>query len=254
MNNKKITKEVYEQYIDATVALFMEYYSANLLEDIHTQLGETDQLDIVFSEELDNRCRTLIKKECAHQRRKQQFKDITKGLRYAAVLVIAALSLFSLLFVSVEAFRISVINFCIEQNSGHWDISSVTDTNQDDLNEVIDITDPLAGILPDQYNLVLAEGSSIEEVTAVYENDAKNRIFFSSTPGTSLVELDSESAQISQECTIGGHEAVLVIEENNIRIAWIDKKSSTVYTLISNNLTESEITIIAEKVIYLISK
>lgn len=250
MINGKINKEVYEQYVDATVALFMEYYSANLLEDIRTELGETDQSDIVFPRELDDRCRGLIKKQCASRKRKDFLKSATTGLRYVAVLAIAVLSLSSFLFVTVEAFRISIINFYVEQNDGHWDISGLPDTQQ---NEDLDINDPLAGMIPEQYKLVFSKGDSLDRVKALYEDADRNQIFFSAVPGTNILEVDSEDAQISQKCIIGGCQAILVAEENKSRIAWINEKTSTIFTLIVDNLTDSEATMLAERIIHLIS-
>ena len=110
MKNFKIDQTVYEKYVDATVEFFMECYSGTLSSAIQEELKDGENQDVVFPKELDKRCQTLIKKECAKQRMKQTAKNVIKGLRYAAIFAVVMLSFTSLLFMTVEAVRIPIIN------------------------------------------------------------------------------------------------------------------------------------------------
>ncbi len=254
MNKDIVSGDVYEQYVDATVALFMEYYSAVTLPDrIRTEFESQGNNPFSFPAELDSRCRFLIKKECARHRRKQCVTSIVKGLRYVAALAVAALSLFSLLFITVEAFRVPIINYYIEQNDGHWDLSGQGNYSPEMPNYSLEINDPLAGLVSEEYQLVITEGESLQKLTAIYEDVSGRQVFFSCEPGNSLVSIDSEGAERSEMCKIGDCDAVLVIK-NGVRLAWIHEETSTIFTLIADDLTETEVFSIASQIVYLISQ
>ena len=70
MGKRNIDKQVYEQYLDATVALFMEHYTAALTDAVLAE--ESDPA--TGSESMDRRCMEMIRKECAKQRRKEVWK------------------------------------------------------------------------------------------------------------------------------------------------------------------------------------
>ena len=119
MNKRAVNKDVYENYIDASVALFMEYYSVvSLSDNVQAELDAANCDEIQFPAQLDDRCRQLIKNRTAHYRRKQYLKACWKGLKYAAACVMVALSLTSVLFMTVEAVRVPIINYYIEQYAG----------------------------------------------------------------------------------------------------------------------------------------
>lgn len=210
MNNRTGNSEVYEQYVDATVALFMEQYSeASLSDEIHRELNDPENQNVDFPETLDARCRQLIKKECSRYYRKQFMKTVTKGLRYVAIFAVATLSLFSLLFMTVDAIRIPIMNFYIEHFDGHWEIAGKDDSDLFTDDAYIDVSDPLAGLIPKDYQLLVLEGESLSELTAIYENAKGNRIFFLSMPGTSWVSVDSEEAELSKKIRIHEYDAIL---------------------------------------------
>lgn len=249
MKNKNINQDVYDQYMDAAVALYMECYSEVLTDNIHAEMEEANNNDIIFPAELDKRCRELIKNESKRLRRKKFLCGLAKTLKYAAVFFVALLSAVSILFMTVEAFRVSIINYYIEQHNGHWEITGNQNTDPELSTGNFDISNPLADIIPAQYTPTVAEGSSLEELFAIYEDGSGNRIFFSSTPGDNIVGVDSEDAQFSQECEIGGCKAVLVQKESSIRIVWIDERASIIYTIIADNMAKPDAISIVENLI-----
>ncbi len=253
MNKDNISKDTYEQYVDATVALFMEYYClASFPESIRTEMDAAAHDTLDFPEDLDSRCRLLIKKAGARQRMKQYVKSITRGLRYAAVFSATVLSLFSFLFITVEAFRVPVINYYIEQSDGHWEISVQGNPSLETPNDTIDVSNPLKGLIPDEYQLVVLEGESLNKLTAIYEDPTGNEIYFSCKPGSNLITIDSEDAEESERCQIISCDAIIVIKDG-VLLTWIHKESSTVFSIISNKLTKAEALDIAEQFIDKIS-
>lgn len=252
MNKRTIDNDVYERYIDATVALFMEYYSVAFLPESINAEFNLEENGIAFPTELDNRCRQLIKKELSRYRRKQNLSNLVKGLKYVAACFIAFLSLSSFLFMTVEAIRIPIINYYISQHDGHWEIFGQTngDSQTGEINNaVIDIDDPLAQLIPDEYQLSICEGEAITDIVAIYENNSNNRICFSALPGEHWIAIDSENAQTSRQHKICGYDAITVIKDDSVSLTWINTKLNTVFTLIADNMSDSEVSAIVEQLI-----
>ena len=73
MNNQE-KNAAYEKYVDASVALFMEHYSSALTEQVKRNVKTLDAVPI--SEELDQKCKKLIRKECAKHKSRLFFKSL----------------------------------------------------------------------------------------------------------------------------------------------------------------------------------
>ena len=254
--NKDIDQAVYERYIDAATALFMELYSSEMGESIRKEMENDYNEAYSFPKELDDRCRELIKKECSSRQRKHHMRGFVKGLRYAASFAVILLAVASILFVSVDAVRIPIIDYYVERSNGYWIFSesSTADNSQNDLREsTFDYSDPLAGLLPEEYQLVVSDGDSIFNFVAIYDNATGSEVFFSAESSGSSIQIDSEGAQISQTYQLAGKDVVLVVEDTNIRLAWIDEGLSTTFTLIAANMDSESLLNIAEQLIKNIS-
>ena len=243
MSKKNIDKQVYEQYVDATVALFMEHYGMALTDaTMQTKTSEPS-----CSEALDMRCMTAIRKECAKLRRKELWKSTKRVLRSAAVLVVALLSLSSVLFMTVEAFRLPIINFYIEQGDGYW---AITGKSGDDLGSAasgeFNPQDPLAGLLTEGYQLEKVSGDLERGIRAAYINSQGDRIRFVITRAP-VITVDSENAPISKEYLIAGCAGVYVHKDGLFQLGWVNKETNMSYLLSSDSLTEEELLSVAEQ-------
>ena len=245
MDNKNIENTAYERYIDATVALFMEQYANKLAENIHQE----PIVKIPYPEKLDERCLGIIKKECAKQRSRAFWNGTKKALSRAAIILVALLSLSSVLFMTVEAIRIPVINFFIEHGNGFWAITSNSDDTLIDptaANE-FDPNDPLADLLPDEYKLVYSGGDEKQGKRVVYQNQSGQIACFATAPDSSHITVDSENATISQRVKIAGHDGVFVSKEGMSQLAWVDKTTSTSYLLNADSMDQETLVSIAEE-------
>ena len=247
MNNKTIDATVYEQYEEASVALFMECYSATLLEDIRTDLGETEQAGLAFPDALDARCRALLRKAERRRKRKTFLGATKKVLHIAAIFVVAMLCLASLLFTTVEAFRETVIKFYIEQSGDLWEIGSITNNGKKTESNGVSHTDPLAGLLPEGYELIYSKGTSFKKFATVYKKSAGEEIHFSGAPGTTFATIDAEDAQVSREFILDDYRGIYVEKGVLTQVAWVDESRETIFMLTATSLSEHEILGIAEK-------
>lgn len=247
MSKRSIDKQVYDQYVDATVALFMEHYTAALTD---TVLAE-ESSPATCSEGLERRCMEMIRKECAKQRRKEAWKGTKKVLRSAAVILVALLSLSSILFMTVEAFRVPVINFFIEQGDGFWVITGKSE--DEPIDSAFDPNDPLAGLLPEGYKLDKVLGGFDNRLFAIYINQNGEKIRFTITR-VSVITVDSEDAPVSKKHQIAGLAGVYVHKDGASQLAWVDKEKSMSYLLSGDAISESELLAIAEQLMEIIEK
>lgn len=252
MDKRKINQDVYEKYVDASVALFMEYYCATLSEDIHQEIDKMKTENIEFPDALDARCRATIKKECATRKRKQCLKSCVKGLRYVASVAIVLLALASILFVSVEAIRVPIINYYISLGGEYLEIGVPSSTTPNQIKE-INWKDPLDGLIPDDYNLFLRDENQLGVVIIIYSNQNDDYIHFSIDPLDAVTRIDTENAQKTCEFQCSGQNAVLVEKDGVITVAWGQESLGKSFSIRSSALTESEIIIIAESFIQKIS-
>ena len=132
-----------ENLEEAIVAAFMDQYAQALDAGIDRKIEEC--AGDAFPEELDKRCRALIEQANRKAKNKKRIKSALRVLRSAAVVAVVLVGLFSVLFVSVEAFRIPILNFFIEKTDRYWEITA---TPKEAFIPIgYDPEDPLGGII-----------------------------------------------------------------------------------------------------------
>jgi len=247
MDKNRTYQEKYERYVDATVDLIMNRYNDILTENIRTEVDELENMQTEFPPHLHDQCMALIKN--AHKKRKQQQrgKQVLKVLRMAAVFALVLLSLTSILFVTVEAIRLPIINFFIEKNENYWNITTDTQEHWETYTDTVDWTDPLQGLLDEEYKLVFQEGDSCHDAAVIYENSNAEQIFFSARPTESSIRIDSEDIDYSKELLICDYDAILVAEDHIITLVWMHNRLDAIYTIVADGITESQVIHIAEQ-------
>lgn len=245
MENPKFSEDTRDKYIDATVAVFMDQYAAALDEGILEEMAAC--ADDAFPPELDKRCLVLIEKEYAKQRKAVRTKSFLRVCRSAAVIAIILLSLCSVLFMTVEAFRLPVLNFFIEKTDIYWES---TGHNTD---EIISTTfneeNPLKDILPADYKLIMINGSFDDsQYLALYEKSETTQVFFTANANDGYIQVDTEDAE-TQQFLISGREAYISTEDTSIRIVWFDPHLGKAFSVCATNSDESFVLTLAEEII-----
>ena len=194
MENQKLKHEdVYEQYVDASVALFMKYYCDTLYDGV-TDSDDKDEKGtcVAFPDELDTRCRHLIEKAMKRKKAQCRMRYAGKTLRYLCSVAIVFLSLMSLLFMTVEAVRAPIINYYIENIDNNYLEIGVYDDSKNDISESFDPADPLAGIIPEEYQLITYDAVSEFDFSAAYEGSDNIQVFIKARPLSGLTGVDLE--------------------------------------------------------------
>lgn len=241
----KITsEEIYRQHIDASAAWLMDQYARAVQKAL-----ESEPDDEEMPEELDKKCRKLIKKEVRKQRCLRIARKAGRAACAAALTLVMLFGVAGILFTTVEAVRAPIIRFFVEQKEGYLEITDSgeegdtrTLTNTADFAEM---TARLAALLPEGY--VQTEGSvSNAETMVTYKNPEGNHILFFASPQAGISHLDAEDATSIERMAIGTHKAILV-EKNGYRLAWFDTENNVLYLLVTDSLNREEIISIASR-------
>lgn len=244
MENPKISETTREKLEDAAVSVFMEQYAKALDAGIDKIMEECSE--DVFPPELEKRCRALIQQEYARERSRKRRKSALRMLRSAAVVAVALLSLCSVLFVTVEAFRLPVINFFVQKTERYWQISA--QEAAEIIPEVFNPEDPLGGIIPDEFILTSLSGSWEKGyLNAEYINPNNAVIILLISPNNGNAQVDKEDA-LAIPYKVLEYDAVKAIEKERIRISWLDEKNNKIITLCATNISEEMVEIYAETV------
>ena len=223
-----------ERLEEAMVAAFMDRYAQALTEEIDKKIEEC--AGDAFPEELDNRCRALIEQANRKAKNKKRIKSALRVLRSAAVVAVVLVGLFSVLFVSVEAFRIPLMNFFIEKTDRYWEVSG--SRNRIEIPDVFNPEDPLDSVIPDNFILNTISGEWSEGfLSANYNDQGVASICFIAFPADGEVLIDTQGAN-SKLCKVLDYDAVKSVEDNFVRITWLDADRSLMLTICTINVAE----------------
>ena len=191
MEKPRISESTREKLDEAAVSVFMDQYAAALNAGIDRTIE--DSATIEFPPELDKRCQALIAHETHKQLCRTNVKRTLRMLRSVAAVVMILLSVSSILFITVEAFRIPVINFFVERNDRHLELRSIS--KEDEIESIFNPDDPLGHILSDEYTLVDIDNRWQDGmVVASYCGTKGSSVFFSTNPAVSTMLMDDENA------------------------------------------------------------
>lgn len=173
--------------------------------------------------------------------------------RKVAILILVLIALISTLLVTS-----ATIQKYIKDPAGFWIISQGGQSSEQPSEPTepkltIEMTDPLGNILPEKFELVILEGESFDFLHAIYLTDDGKEVFFSATDSDGSTQIDAEGAEVSEIVQILDQEVVLVIEETDIRLAWIDQDVSASFALITIGLPKEDVIGFAEQIIQAVS-
>lgn len=228
--NKKL--ELLDQYDDVTFALLMDEYAEEEGARLRKEFEEAQAAGEVTdtSDALDEKCLQMIHRDYAKKRGKDNVRKIIRMTSKVAVAVMVFLGLMTTMVMSVDAFRIPVLNFFIEQYE-HY--SSLQLNNNAQSEDSIIEAEYLLGLLPDGYYKT-SETSVPKVKISIYENDSGEIVQFSITQTDGGYNIDTEDALIS-EIVLGEYKGLL-LEKDGYQAIWYDTENSIVYNLRATGL------------------
>ena len=247
MNQNKIKNKRFENYEDSLWKVIMHKYSEEegkeLTDEIATlkddpQYQPTNTEKIKYYKMLDG------------ELRKQKWLSIGKTskkiLTRAAVVVLVFILGFSVLFTTVDAFRVQVLNFLLTFDKEYTTVK--LGENENGGNMIAGLKNTyLPTYIPDGYRVnQISDADGLK--TIEYINDEGNYIKYMDFDSSAVTNIDTENAETVKSMKLNGIERMLVLKKGNITISWgYDNR----LFIISAYLTEEEMIKIAESVTYI---
>lgn len=245
----KISTEVFDRYMEASVELFMECYARTITVNTDDDLPED------CSSQLQDKCKALIKATHRRQKLIGFLKGTKRVLKSVAVLAIAFLSLSSVLFMTVEAVREPVLDFYIKQKDGHIEISSdryaldYTPSYQNAPIVAFNEQDPLGFLLPEDFCCDSIVGAVDEQMYSAtyFDTNRENYIDFSISVPESYYSIDTDDCVVT-EFEISGNMAVMSedLVYNSVVLMWYNAHLDKLLSLTATSFTGKELILMAE--------
>lgn len=242
--------EIYERFLDAAAALVMDQYGAAVADSVSRTAAEP----VEIPEALDKKCRKLIREKLSKERRVRFAKKAMRFTVAAALCVVMLFGVTGILFITVEAVRIPIINFFIAQGNGYIEIgsgsahagSNIFDDGQDSGTNT-DIMAQLASVMPDGYFVTEYTTTKSGGFAGLFESDSSESIYFFADSATKELRVDDERAEFTTKLRILSHEALL-IEKDGYQLVWFDEDTSRLYQLSASELTREEVIALAKNI------
>ena len=231
-------KQLMEQYDDAILSLLMDEYAeceGRLLLQAYEDAKKGGTLE-ALPPELDRKCMQLIGETHVKEARQYRLKSILRPLAKAAVVVLVLFALSTVTILSVDAFRVPVINFLIDQ-SGKYGTVILGSTENYEQTESNSIIDKFHTNIP--YGYQIAKQDLQSDSSFIYCTNEDHGILYLEMSKTELgLNVDTEDTNYT-ELELGEYAAVFQ-EKNGFYLRWLDHKENILYTLFSNNLSPDE--------------
>ncbi|SHI23277.1 protein of unknown function [Sporobacter termitidis DSM 10068] len=168
-------------------------------------------------------------------------------LNKAAVVLLTAIALFSLALLTVDAFRVQVLNVLMNIESKYTDLQ-ITDDNSASQGNALLVNWKNAYVpsyVPDGYEIIAL--SNIDSVRSIkFGTKDKSSLFvFSEYSSSYGMSFDTEKAGMVETITINGNKGTVVNKDSIVTVAWI--MDNHLFN-IQGNISDKEAIKIAESV------
>lgn len=235
-------EQLQDRYEEARFALLMDELGA--AEERQAQ-GESHRLNAdgaEVSEELDRRCRQIIRGARTRRRLRSVGRFAGKTLKGVALAAGIAAILFTTAFATSETVRVYVLNLAIEvfETNTEFRFSSSPEQSSPQL---------YVGWFPAGYTLAKTK---IDDFHTVYEYRNQENMFIRIScreANGMTVSIDTENAEVTN-VEIKDSQAMLVQKESGLQLAWASKDNTRFITIVGSNISREDILHIADELRY----
>lgn len=242
-------KKLTEEYEDSFLRLVMYDYEkqeGELLLKENEEIKNDPQYEP--SADLVKRFNKLLKKNFRKQKLISFAKKSQKILSRVGIFIFAFAVLFAVMFSTVSAFRIQVLNLLLTFEDEYMSVRLDGDSNNtEDISNIYFHNIYAPSYIPEGYWLNnFSNGKSFKMIE--YINDNENLIQFFEFNSTMNGNIDTEDAQTIKPIKINGSDGMLVIKNETITISWAYENRGFV---LSAQMSEEEIVKIAESTVFI---
>lgn len=227
-----------DNMMNAYYKLVGEAHIKNILEDLESEKDEIDQ--VKTSKSLDDWFEKFIHTKEKEKQRKKWLKQIKLYSSRAAVFILVLIGAFTAVTMSVEAFRIRILNFFMEKNESYIEfrVDEVVDGQSIPQLDIDQYHYP--AYLPEGYNYDSSQAAG--DVVILSFSNSKYIIIFTQGSTGSVYHLDTEDGE-TKEVPIGNTSGYLIEKNDGMTLFWNDDDTDFI---INGNIEPNELIKIAE--------
>lgn len=249
--NRQISLQ--EQLEDAMFALLLSNIAEQQSQECMS-LAEQLNTDLraAVPEELDRRCRQLIRNNLRKIRNQHTGRKTTKVLKRALIVAVAAVLLMVVAYAAIPDFRVGALNLVLTITDEYTGLGlqSGDPKISEDVGSGIVYHYSLPSI-PDGYERILCVEDDMERAY-FYENTEEEMIVIHIMLGSSgtIYSVDTENAQVVESISINGYDGIYVEKDGTRHVVWADTDRSVFLDVLVENAEEIDIMELAEVLQY----
>ena len=232
-------QEVYEEaLLEQAMHEYMEEEGARLLEESRRLNADPD---FELPEGFDERCQKTIARAFRKKRMAAAGKAAMKMGKVAAIFVAVICVVSTFAFITVEGFRVEVLNLVMEEQEDHAELTFVQESEIATTKEM----QLIATWVPDGYEESFLEVDAVSAM-AEYFNEANEMISVVAHNSSSGQSVDTEDADYVKSIVINGNKGVCVIKDNMVSLFWCDEIKGITISVHADALSEDNLMKFAE--------
>lgn len=237
--NDKHREKLLEEYEEITMELLMDEYAEAEGEMLWNefQAAEEDGEVPDIPDDLDQKCRNVIRSASTKINRRVRFTQGLRALGKVAVFTLVLFGVCSTLVLSVDALRIPVLNFFL-RDSDRYTVVALDEQNQSIQEELENIRNGIGFLIPKDFDLVTEDISEHGSLQLIYQNENDGIITLSVTPASGQVIIDTESTNM-EKVKINEIDAFYT-EKDGFHIVWMNPEKCLSYDLYANALESGQ--------------
>ena len=229
--------ELFENYEDALFMLLMAEVSE---EEGKRYLEESERLNqdpsAEVPESLDRKCRGVIKRAFAKNKRREVARVFRKVLVKVAVVALVSMLLFTTAYALIPVVRITTLNLLIVVS----DVATTLTFGVEAGSVISVVPDDMFGYsipdVPDGF-ILANQGSDSRFAWMTFENDEGASIIFDiGGSATTVFSVDTEDADNIEHITIHGYEGMVIEKGARVHIVWGDTDRAVFVNVICVNV------------------
>lgn len=229
-------EQLLQQYEEAVLGLLLEEYAdaegRRLLQEYEASSKENTIAPM--PDELADKCGKLIKQANAKNNRRKAFSGAAKAVCKVAVVVLAVMGIVSAAVLSVEAWRVPVLNFILDEGGDsaaiHAGYSNPTLKKQFE-----GIVDTVCDHVPFGYELIQPPAVDGAALLIQMKNSEEKLLTVTVNQETSQIKVDTEDAEYT-ELDLNGRQAYFIVKEG-LYIIWLDNTQHLFYSVYAQDLS-----------------
>lgn len=225
-NNRDEIKILYDAYEEGMFRLVMNNVAekeGKMLFDENEAL-KTDPESIPSQENI-KRFSQLLDSHLKKAKRKHNAPRFSKMINRAAVAALAIIIIFSTAVVTVQAFRIQVLNFLINIESKYTSYQLSGNDENDNNKAELSVSWTNAYVptyVPENYEITsISSSDSLKKIIFTNKKDKSLYIIYSEYSSSNSIAVDTENATLVEKVKINGKDGTLSVKDTIVTVAWI---------------------------------